>query len=249
MEIIKLDTAHSTNSWLTRNEQHIKGDCLVYCHNQTSGRGQRGNSWESEPGKNITASVLFRPKDFPAPWQFAISEAIALAIVDTLSIFGVDAKVKWPNDIYVGDKKICGILIEHSIVGSNISRTVAGFGINVNQEKFLSNAPNPVSLYNLTGQHYDLEEIIEKLTEKIDFSLHRLWEESPENIHKRFLCELWRKDGCMHPFFDRLKKEKILAEIHDVAPDGFLTLLTENGEKRRYAFKEVEYLLKETDGE
>ena len=241
MKIVKLDKTDSTNTWIAQHEEELDKTSLVYCKEQTAGRGQRGNSWESEPGKNITASIVFHPENFPAEKQFLISEAIALAIVEFLREKGVEAKVKWPNDIYVGDKKICGILVEHVVVGRNITRTIAGFGININQKLFKSNAPNPVSLIMITGEQYDIDEEIEALASLLDSKITQI--EYSEKIHDEFLNLLWRNDSRFYRFFDRKNNENILACIHSVGTDGVLTLKTNEGEKREYAFKEVEFTL------
>lgn len=241
MEIIRIDKASSTNTWVTEREAELSNPTLVYCDCQTAGRGQRGNSWESEPGMNITASVLYRPQHINATEQFRISEAVALAIADFLEDFGVEIKVKWPNDVYSGNRKICGILIEHMIMGKNINRTVIGFGININQTKFISDAPNPVSLKMLTGKSYDIEEIVEKLSEKLERNLEEI--ERGEDLHQEFLKRLWRGDGKYYDFIDRKKGEKIRAYIVDITSQGILRLRLKEDENRDYAFKEVEFVM------
>lgn len=240
MKIIKIDRAPSTNTWVGTYEDILPETALVYCFSQTAGRGQRGNTWESEPGKNITASLLFHPYNFPASAQFKISEAVALALVDYLKEKGVSAKVKWPNDIYVDDKKICGILVEHVVTGKNITRTIAGFGLNLNQKKFLSKAPNPVSLTQITGKEYDIKQEVSEITELLK---KRISDIKNDSLHDEFLSNLWRYDNEYHKFHDKLKNERLLAKIHNVAPDGILTLITDSGEKRDYAFKEIEFIL------
>ena len=241
MEIVRLDCVDSTNSWVASNETDLASPSLVWSQAQTQGRGQRGNSWESEPGKNITASLIFHPENFPAIRQFEISEAVALAIVDFLASYGVEAHIKWPNDIYVGDKKICGILVEHVVTGKNITRTIAGVGININQEEFKSDAPNPVSLLQISGRQHDLEKAIENLALRFDRYLGYL--AAGKDLHEAFKAKLWRKDNAMHGFIDRKSNERIEAAIHDVSPLGILSLSTRKGDIRTYAFKEVEYIL------
>lgn len=241
MEIKKIEAADSTNTWLTIHEKEVSSPSLVYCHCQTAGRGQRGNSWESEPGKNITASLIFHPKDFPAARQFEISEAVALALVDYLQSKGVKALVKWPNDIYAADKKICGILVEHVVLGKNVTRSIAGFGLNINQKKFLSDAPNPVALTQLTGKEYDIDAEIKEVAAYLKEYIEVLSREN--KLHKQFLNSLWRNDGNYYDFHDKLKDEKIKAKINHVGKDGILSLQVENGNIREYAFKEVEYIL------
>lgn len=240
MEIIRLETTNSTNSWLADNESEIVSSTLVYAVTQTAGRGQRGNSWESEPGKNITASLIFRPQNFPASKQFSISECVALALLDYLNDKGVTAKIKWPNDIYVGDKKIAGILVEHVVTGKNITRTIIGFGLNLNQKIFVSPAPNPVSLKHITGQEYIIEKEICEVASHLS---KRLQDIQDPSIHYEFVNNLWRRDNQLHKFHDKLKNEYIDAYIKDVATDGIISLQTHKGELRRFAFKEIEFIL------
>lgn len=240
MKTIEIDKVSSTNSWLAANCDRLEAPCLVYALAQTAGRGQRGNSWEAEPGRNLTASVLIVPEGVEPQQQFVISEAVALAVTDMLRESGVETKVKWPNDIYAGDKKICGILIEHSIMGREITRTIAGIGVNINQKVFRSDAPNPVSVVQLTGSEHPLAEVARILGEKIEARIMQI----PEGtVHTEFMGNLWRGDGGYYPFYDKLLGEPISARIADIAPDGVLTLQTSDGEDRKFAFKEVEFII------
>lgn len=246
MKVIEILVAPSTNSWLAERRDSFDRSVLVYALEQTSGRGQRGNTWESEPAKNLTASALVFPVGLEAARQFSISEAVALAVVDCLAYHGVTAKVKWPNDIYVEDSKICGILIENAVLGRMIGSSIAGIGININQTEFLSDAPNPVSLRQLTGRDYSIDEEAERLARALTHRLAMVWGESadPSALHEEYMKSLWRgePDSC-YPFFDKRENEMIEAGIVDVAPDGILTLGLRGGEIRRYAFKEVEFVL------
>lgn len=249
MNFIHLEETDSTNSHISRNLAQIPSPTMVTAAAQTAGRGQRGNSWESEPGKNITFSVLFRPEHFPARSQFAISEAAALAIADTIAEYGVETKVKWPNDIYAGDKKICGILIENSLTGAELTHTIIGAGININQSRFLSDAPNPVSIFQLTGKETDLVEFRNRVAQHLEQALAGIsGEERQEQIHRLFLQRLWRGDGSLYPFRERAGGETFLARIADINPDGPLLLEKEkpgaDGSRlKSYFFKEVEFVL------
>lgn len=239
MRVIELASANSTNSWIAEHAAELETPSLVYALEQTAGRGQRGNSWESEPGKNLTASVMMVPEGIEPCRQFVISEAVALAVVDLLADYGLEAKVKWPNDIYVGDKKICGILIEHSLLGHTITRTIAGVGINVNQAVFRSDAPNPVSVLQLTGEEHDIAAAAHLLGEKIEQRMAQTG--NAEALHSEFLSRLWRGDGGYYPFRDVRRGEEISARITGIAPDGILSLQTADGETRAFAFKEIEF--------
>lgn len=238
--IVRLESVASTNTWLSANATTLPDFTIVEAVSQPAGRGQRGNSWESEPGKNLTISVLFRPDaSLVAADQFAISEATALAVADTLGEYGIEATVKWPNDIYVGDRKICGILIEHSLIGSGITHSILGIGLNINQSRFLSDAPNPVSMTNITGQEYTTDEVRDTLARKLQERLAPTASaEGRERLHRDFTAGLWRGDGRLYPFRDNLTGERFMAAIESVEPRGMLCL-TPGG--RRYAFKEVTF--------
>lgn len=244
--MIWLQSVDSTNNHIKAYREDIPPFALVLAKSQTAGRGQRGNSWESAPGENLTFSFHFTPKDIAPVEQFVISEAAALAIQGVLADFGICAKVKWPNDIYVDDRKICGILIENSILGSSISDCIVGVGLNVNQESFLSDAPNPVSMWQLTGRKHDLKDVagvIEKNVEKY-FALLEC-REGRDSLERQYHEALWRRDGRKHWFRDTANGEEFAAMIMRVEPTGHLVLRTgdDGHETRRYAFKEVSFVI------
>lgn len=247
MNCLRLAETPSTNSYLKQIAHDSPHGLTVVTDNQTAGRGQRGNTWESAPGENLTFSLLLKPVNIKPASQFAISEAVALGVVGALRSWlpphlGKEVKVKWPNDIYVGDRKICGILIEHSLSGDGISWSVAGIGLNVNQQRFMSDAPNPVAMTQLTGERYPLTDILETTVEEIIrlFSIA----DTPggaEKLHAAYLDELWRGHG-LHPF--RLPSgETFMAEITGIDPTGMLTLTTAGSRRLTFAFKEVAFVL------
>ena len=173
-DIIWLESVDSTNEECRRRISEIDNLSVVAALSQTSGRGQRGNVWLSEAGKNLTFSIVLK---FPAtdikselePMlaydQFVLSEITSLSIVDLLAEHRIEAKIKWPNDIYVGDKKICGMLIENSLRGEWIQHSIIGIGLNVNQRNFDVSLPNPTSMVLCNGitEEYDLGNIQERL--------------------------------------------------------------------------------------
>lgn len=244
MKIIKLESTPSTNTFISLHRADLEPPCMIMALEQTAGRGQRGNSWESEPGKNLTFSIYLTPHDFPARNQFFISEAFALGILDALAAIGVDARVKWPNDIYVADRKLCGILIEHSVMGMNLMHTIAGAGINLNQQRFLSDAPNPVSVWQLKGEETDVEWMAIRVAECVERRLDALFRGADATaLHAEYMGSLWRGDGAYYSFRDVVADERFEARIEDVEPLGHLILAGRDGVCRRYAFKEVEFLL------
>ncbi|MDE5595067.1 MAG: biotin--[acetyl-CoA-carboxylase] ligase [Muribaculaceae bacterium] len=243
-EIIWVDEAASTNSLLATRCGNLPHGAVIAARRQTAGRGQRGNSWESEPGANLTFSMLLRPTAITAVAQFELSMIVALGVCDALTAAsGLDFRVKWPNDIYAGDKKICGILIENSLEGRRIGRSIAGIGINVNQRQFLSDAPKPVSLANLTDCSFQLEPLLDSVCRAI---LERMetYEAAPvpELLSKEYRSRLWRGTG-FHLWKDAATGEDFEAEIADVAVNGLLTLCDRQNKQHVYAFKEVSAVL------
>lgn len=248
--VISLRETDSTNNYIKSHRDEVAPLTLVMAERQTAGRGQRGNSWESEPGKNITLSMRFIPEGVTPAGQFAVSQAVALAVVETLRGYGIQARVKWPNDIYVGDRKIAGILIENSIMGMEITDSIIGIGLNVNQKEFLSDAPNPESMTRLTGEEYDIMEVATTLGEHLREFLDRIsGGEGREEISSLYHEALWRGDGRPYPFRDSATGKEFTAVIRGVEPSGHLLLekcpgATEaEGITLRYAFKEVTFLL------
>lgn len=245
MLIHSIDQTDSTNNYVATHVSELEDMTMVIAREQSAGRGQRGNSWESEPGKNLTFTVLFRPGNIHPRDQFAISEATALAITDYLAMEGVEAKVKWPNDIYVGDRKIAGILIEHSVTPGNIEHSRIGVGININQTEFRSNAPNPVSLAQITGCRYDLSLNADKVG---GFLEKRLAEcdtaEGRRRLHEQYKAALWRGDGSVHGVTDKTVGIGYPGVIKDVDPHGPITIINVNdGKLYTYNFKEIEFML------
>lgn len=226
---------------------------VVYTDRQTAGRGQRGNSWESEPFKNVTMSILLRPKNVAPNQQFWLSEISALAVERVLSKYIGNVSIKWPNDIYYKDFKICGMLIEHSLSGGKINYTIPGIGINVNQQVFLSDAPNPISLANVLGHEVPTSEILDGIVDEI-LTMCDLLPEKADEIHREFLSKLYRRDG-FHEYQSTIRStsadglsvleegEHFQARIVNVHPDGMLDLMTTEGHIHTFAFKEVAFVL------
>ncbi|WP_430814179.1 biotin--[acetyl-CoA-carboxylase] ligase [Carboxylicivirga sp. RSCT41] len=233
----------STNTELKKlvNQGNLSEHSIVITPHQTAGRGQVGNGWESELNKNLTFSLLLRPSFLAPHLQFYISKFVSLAIVDTIKqVAGLEACIKWPNDIYVGDKKVCGILIENSILGAQLDYCIAGIGLNINQEEFISGAPNPASLKQLTGKEYHIETTLELLLENIQQRYHELEVNRLDLINKEYFNALYRKNG-IHPFND--ENGAFNAHIDSINEMGLITLIDTEGGKREYAFKEVSFVV------
>lgn len=192
---------------------------------------------------NLTFSTVLYPSALKAREQFTLSMLIALSVYDTLSTYAEGFSIKWPNDIYWKDKKICGILIENELEGAYLLRCIAGIGVNINQEHFVSPAPNPVSLKQILGRETDKQEVLESILKRLFSYYIPLISQKPnikETIHSDYLNAQYRHKG-MYPYRDENGEFK--ASLETIEPDGHLLLRDENGMLRKYAFKEVQYII------
>lgn len=233
-QIIHIDETDSTNRWLTTQGDSTPAENkVVWADYQTAGRGCGTNRWESERGKNLLFSMLIHPIDLPANRQFHISMAVSLAICEALGQHIGALSIKWPNDIYWKNAKICGILIENTLQGGCIKDSVIGVGLNVNQRRFLSDAPNPVSLWQICGREFDREQLLHDILNALDHHLYH-------DVKEQYCSLLYRRHG-YHPYVD--DEGAFMAEIVDVEDDGHLLLRDDNGLLRCYAFKEVQFVI------
>ena len=244
METLKFDHLESTNIHAKAliQEGKAKDGQVIYAMEQTAGRGQTTNVWESEPGKNLTFSLIIQPKNIEPNQQFIICQAISVAIATYLKLH-VDSEpihIKWPNDIYVGMKKIAGILIEHSIQGNQILFSVLGVGLNVNQTEFSKNVPNPTSLSLINQTAYDLETELNKIATSIVDTLDGLQSDDGESVRAAYLDHLlFLEEEREYEIHD----EKIVGKIIGVNPSGLLQIQARNGVILECGFKEVVYCL------
>ena len=239
--IIKINSTASTNSELKKlcMEQQLPSFSTVVAEKQTAGRGQAGNFWESEPCKNLTFSTILYHENLSVKQNFIVSQIFSLAVKVTLDQHIKYISVKWPNDIYYQDKKICGILIENEILGEGISSSIVGVGLNVNQEKFISNAPNPVSLKQITGKEYCLDELLDSILNIAEEKYQQFLSGNIKEIRFEYQNALYRKSG----FYAYEDKNSIFqACIKTIEDDGTLILETKNKEYRHYQFKEVHFI-------
>ena len=196
MRIKWLEEVDSTNNELLRHVGDYANLSVVAAVSQTAGRGQRGNRWESAPGDNLTFSFILKPAGLPAREVMAVTCLATLAVRDALREEGVPAVIKWPNDIYVGNRKICGMLVENGLEGPDIAWSVVGIGINLNQTEFPGEVLNPTSLKRLTGRSYELVPFLEKVCQEIGKRLPEL--DSPEGrkgLREAYERDLFQKDS------------------------------------------------------
>ena len=245
IKFIHVGETDSTNEEVKRRAQHPFTPLLVCADYQTAGRGQKGNSWESERGKNLLFSVMLWPQGISAGCQFRLSQCMALAVSEVLGVksqisnFKSQINIKWPNDIYFGEKKLCGTVIETTLSGAKVERCILGVGINVNQREFHSDAPNPVSLCQIADQELDCHELLMGVTECFCHWYNCLMRGEEQEIARQYAARLIWREG-LHRYCDR--EGEFAAEFVCVAPDGRLTLRDGEGRERSYYFKEVKHV-------
>ena len=239
--IVHIYETDSTNNYANRQlvEGEVKEGTVFLAYNQKTGRGQMNNSWESEAGKNLTFSLVLKPVFLDILNQFMLSKIVTLGIYSVLKNYTDGIKIKWPNDIYAGDRKLGGILIENSIMSGKIINSVIGIGLNINQEKFESNAPNPVSLKQLTGENHELKSLLDSVISEIDKFYLKLRKGYFAEINELFLKNMYRFQE-MHRY--QSNKKEFCGRITGVNEIGQLMISEEDGTIRQFHFKEVEFI-------
>ncbi len=259
-----LDIIDSTNSEAFRNLHNVLQDSVWSADFQTAGKGQRGNKWYSEKALNLTFSILLKDVQLKPQQQYYISMLSALAVADYIKSKGIDAKIKWPNDIYVGDKKICGMLIENILGSDTLSASIIGIGLNLNQLEFDSSLQNPTSLLIEIGNRFHSEYSFAELDRHKElenlldcfFDLYTLLnvEGGKEMFVKRFESLIYRKNewhnyeeinaisNLNHPV-ETIAGNRIRARITGIDDQYNLVLEHETGVVKHYAFKEIKYIL------
>ena len=233
-----LPSTNSHAAFLLKKNKLPEGT-IVYTNYQSAGKGYSGNTWEGEDGKNLLISIILYPSFIKPEDHFLISMVISLGVCDFLMRFIPECSIKWPNDIWVNNDKIAGLLLESSLTGNQIEFTVAGIGLNINQQRFLSNAPNPVSLNQLTGVNYDLPSSLEILASDLDKRYKQLIGGNYGQIKKEYISKLYRLNR-WHEFRDKngLYRGRVLT----VGDYGRLIIERQNGEISEYSFKETEFI-------
>lgn len=252
-ELIRwFDTIDSTSTRLLADKETLPDRSVYAALFQTAGRGQKGNRWESHKGENLLFSLLMKPAALPASEQFILTQIVALGIVDYLDMQGLSATIKWPNDIYVGDRKICGTLIENTLSEGLVTASVAGIGLNMNQIRFDATLKNPTSLALETGRSFRLEEELPVLLDCLLGYYDRLGEHYARNgFDARYLDLLYRRG--LWSEFEELPASDIPAEhrsgrriearILGIDTTARLLLEHRDGTLHTYGFKEIKYLI------
>jgi len=234
----ELPSTNTEASILLRRGEPEEGTVILTDY-QSGGKGQGGNIWESEKGKNLLFSIILYPHSVSPGDQFLISMAISLGICDFLDRYCTGARIKWPNDIYLGNNKMAGILIENSIIGFDIESSVAGIGININQENFPSNLPRPVSLKMATGKEYSTSECLKELLPDLDRRYRHLLFDDRDIIRHDYLARLYR---FMEWTSFRSGDNVFLGRITDVLVSGQIRIEEKGGSAKEFSFREFTYL-------
>jgi BirA family biotin operon repressor/biotin-[acetyl-CoA-carboxylase] ligase len=240
-EFLFIENLPSTNdyaSFLLRNTTVTEGT-IVYTNFQAAGRGQMGNGWESEDGKNLLFSIVIYPTMINPAYQFFLSMAFSLGICDFLKRYIPLCTIKWPNDIYVISDKIAGLLIENSIMRNQIESTIAGVGLNINQDKFISNAPNPISLKIIKGRKFDLKTCLSEVASNLDARYNQLTVDK-HNLREEYTSQLFRLNE-WHEYKDN--NGHYSGRIKSISDFGRLQIEMRSGKLNEYSLKEVDFIL------
>jgi BirA family biotin operon repressor/biotin-[acetyl-CoA-carboxylase] ligase len=238
-ELYHLDSVDSTNNFAAKliNDQICQNTAVILADEQSAGKGQMGNTWESAPAANLLCSFVWKPDNLSVTDQTKINWMISLSVHKLLLRLGIDSSIKWPNDIYVGSQKIAGILIENQLEGNNISWVIAGIGLNINQSQF--ETPNATSVQLLTGTTFRIKTILNELTDIINGYL-RQWNSFEFSLKKDYESLLYLKDKSA-VYADVSGEFK--GEIMGVQDDGRLQIKVLN-EIRMYSLKEIQFCSK-----
>ena len=236
---VSMPQCHSTNSVaaeLIRNTDVMEGTLIITNH-QTAGRGQRGNTWEAEPGKNLTFSVMLKPSFLLAKDQFYLTIVVSLALHDFLSSrLSAEVKIKWPNDILINDKKICGVLIENTLSREKIQHCIIGIGLNVNQSSF--SIFSPTSMRLVADKEFDLAAELNLILEKLEMYYLLLRSGKNDLLKQQYLNHLYWI-GERHLF--RSKDEEFGGTITGVGENGVLNVLRD-GNEISFDLKEITFV-------
>ncbi|MEO8793862.1 MAG: biotin--[acetyl-CoA-carboxylase] ligase [Daejeonella sp.] len=241
-KIVTLKEVNSTNAFLKHslsNSAPFAEGTVIMAEKQLAGRGQTDNAWHSEEGKNLTFSVLLNPKFLDVSKQFELNKAMSLALNDVLAgYFGDDAKIKWPNDSYIGNKKIAGMLIENVVQGTKIKHAIVGIGLNINQSEFPESLPYATSFKKILQNDYDLHAILVEICAAIEARYLQLRAGKYDLLHAEYLKTLYQYNTVNTYKFDGVVQN---GKICGISKEGFLQVETDKGQ-REFSIKEIEFL-------
>lgn len=246
-KVIKMNTVLSTNDEVRAQLDNLDNLTIISAEKQLAGRGQRGNSWTSERGQNLTFSLLLRYNEDGYPYidslePWVLSEITAVSVQAALNAHGIIAKIKWPNDVYVRGKKIAGILIENLFDEDKMSSSIVGVGLNVNQKEFPPQLINPTSMALETNLEFSPEKVLDDFFDYFEFLLLKVRDEGRSEVDKFYHSMLYRR-GQWCEFVDCASSESFEGCIDGVTPQGRLIISDKDGRRRDFGFKEVNFIL------
>lgn len=241
--LVHFDRVSSTNTVLSEmlsNSKPLDEGSVILADEQSQGRGQQGSFWEASPHKNITLSLLYKPDFLTIEKQFYLSIAVSLGISDFLEeALQQKSQIKWPNDVYFGNYKIAGILIENTLMNNHLRTSIIGIGLNVNQVDFQSDAPNPCSMKSISGKDYTIAELLPSLFQHIEIHYLQLKAGKYEFLKEAYLSKLYRFE---EEYLYMIDGEKTKGKIIDIETSGRLVLLV-NNVRKSFDTKEIEFIL------
>lgn len=243
MKILRFDSLESTNKYCELLDlNQVEEFTVIWASSQTGGVGQQGCHWESQPGKNLTVSIVLHPSFLPAHSQFLLTQMLSLAVADYLrdAMPSQSVAIKWPNDIYLGHKKICGILTTTRIANAHIASAVCGIGLNVNQLQFSSDIPNPTSMALCMGHEFDLEEVLKDLVVAIEKRYKQLQDGESALVQHDYLSLLLNSGKPARYLY---QGQEITATIDGVDDYGHLLLTDASRRTLVCGIKEIQFLL------
>jgi BirA family biotin operon repressor/biotin-[acetyl-CoA-carboxylase] ligase len=243
--LVTIKQVDSTNSFLKNllsNSKPVPEGTVIMAEEQYAGRGQQQNTWHSEPGKNLTFSLLLKPHFLSVGDQFDLNRAASLGVYDALQpILGDQLKIKWPNDIYYGDRKLGGMLIENTIQGGQLKDSVIGIGLNINQENFPSGASNATSVKQILQKDYDLTLLLSEICKYIEVYYLKLKAGQIDFVRNAYLSRLyWLNEVKRFESNDGVFN----GSVKNVLPNGLLVIEDTNGRQLEFNLKELKFLNK-----
>ncbi len=239
MKIFKVDAIDSTNSYMKEllASNKLEDFTVVVANEQFAGRGQQGAVWQSEPGKNLTVSILKKLNGFPVDHSFDLSMMVSLSVLNLLRSLEIpEITVKWPNDIMSGNAKVCGVLLQNVLQGAVIKETIIGIGLNVNQKSF-ENLPNAASLKMLSGRIFDLDLLLRELLRELQDVFTGFKKKDREKLKETYENALFKRN--VPVTFELGDGSLLMGIVQGVMPDGRLSVLHENGALGTYGLKEI----------
>ncbi|QTE35170.1 biotin--[acetyl-CoA-carboxylase] ligase [Mucilaginibacter gossypii] len=243
--LVTIKQVDSTNSFLKNllsNSKPVPEGTVIMAEEQYAGRGQQQNTWHSEPGKNLTFSILLKPRFLPVEAQFDLNRAASLSVYDALHpLLGDRLKIKWPNDIYYGDRKLGGMLIENTIQGAQLKDSVIGIGLNINQENFPPGASNATSVKQILQKDYDLTLLLSEICKKLEVYYLKLKAGQIDFVRNSYLSRLyWLNEVKSFESNGRVFN----GIVKNVLPNGLLLIEDTNGQQMEFNLKELKFLNK-----